>query len=61
LLQEAANWRNSNLIREYARAVKENAVKQSGTIEAGSELDRWLAWAANVANRIDPLVQSAHE
>lgn len=61
LLQEAANWRNSNLIREYAKAVKENAVKQCGIIEAGSELDRWLEWATSAADRIDPLGQSAHE
>jgi hypothetical protein len=61
LLQEAANWRSSNLIREYASAVKENAVKQCGTIEAGSELDRWLEWAASVADRIDPLEKIAHE
>jgi predicted Holliday junction resolvase-like endonuclease len=58
LLQETDNWSKSNLIREYTRAVREDAIRRHGKIDLGSELDRWIEWANQQADRLDPLVDS---
>jgi len=58
LLDKAAGLQKSKEIRELIKAVKENAIRKNGGIESGSELDRWLAWANEQADRFDPLVES---
>ncbi len=58
LLCEQANcWQQSQLIRRYVAAVR-SYVEQKSSIECGSELDRWLNWASQQADRMDPLIAS---
>lgn len=58
LINNASNWQKCKQIREYIQAVKEDAIRKNGGIEPGSELDRWLSWANQQADRFDPLVES---
>ncbi len=58
LEQEVADWQRAARIRAYVEAVRQTAVQSKDAIEAGSELDRWLAWALQQADRIDPLQAS---
>jgi hypothetical protein len=57
LIAEAKSWRKAAMIREYLSAIREHAAAKGG-IEAGSELDCWLTWAAAQADRLDPLAPS---
>jgi hypothetical protein len=52
LLNEAANWRNARLIREYVDA------RRSATTPS-IEFDAWTRWALEEADRIDPLPSTA--
>jgi hypothetical protein len=47
LIDEAGNWRKNNLIREYVKAVAEEAIKKYGKIEFGGELGLWIKWATS--------------
>lgn len=58
LMNEAASWQKSQTIRAYIQAVKERAIREHGHIEEGSELDCWLTWARQQADRLDPLTPS---
>lgn len=58
LEKEASAWNKSQQIRAYLKAVRENALQKHGEIEPGSELDKWLTWADQQADRFDPLVES---
>lgn len=58
LERDAEAWHKSQMIRTYLEAVREDALKKHGSIVPGSELDRWLAWASQQADRLDPLVES---
>jgi hypothetical protein len=53
LLTDAENWQRSQLIRAYVDAVRASATTRHGS--APSELDQWLAWATERAERINPL------
>jgi len=57
LEENAASWKRSQEIRAYIQAVKEAAVRQQGQIPAGSGLEKWLKWASDQADRLDPLVK----
>jgi len=48
-------WRRARLVREYVAEVR-TAAEKAGTLEPGSALAEWLAWAEGYANRIDPLL-----
>lgn len=58
LEKEASAWNKSQQIRAYLKAVREVALQKNGEIEPGSELDKWLTWASQQADRLDPLVES---
>jgi len=58
LLNQTENWHRSKQIREYIQAVKDDAIRKNGCIEPGSELDKWLTWANQQADRFDPLLES---
>ena len=47
-------------MRSFIRAVKENSLKKDGIIEQGKDLDDWLEWATDQADRLDPLVESPY-
>jgi hypothetical protein len=44
-------------IRLFVSAYKEMVVKKKGEIEPGSESDKWITWANNQADRLDPPVE----
>ena len=45
-------------MRLYIQGVKENYEKQNGIIKEGSEMFKWLKWANEQADRVDPLKES---
>ncbi len=53
-----ACWDESRRIREFLGAVEEAAVQKFGAVSEDSELRRWLSWAHQYANSIDPIVLS---
>ncbi len=55
LLTKTQNWKISQQIRDYISAVREAVVKKHGHIVPGSDIDQWLAWALQQADRFDPL------
>jgi len=55
LLQDVKNWHKSKQIREYIEAVKEQSVKNNGTVGPDSKLGKWLTWATQQADYLDPL------
>jgi hypothetical protein len=55
LEREIADWQRAKQIRAYVEAVRQSAVERQGALEAGGDLDRWLVWAMQQADRIDPL------
>ncbi|MCC6207515.1 MAG: hypothetical protein IT488_05125 [Gammaproteobacteria bacterium] len=58
LEMDAESWRKSQAIRAYLNAVQQEAIRKHGEVPAGSELERWLIWAVQQADRLDPLVDS---
>jgi len=56
LEDEARSWRRAGDIRAYVAAAEAKAIGEHGTIASDSELGRWIAWARNKADWIDPLV-----
>lgn len=61
LVSEAQSWKQSQLIREYIQAVRAKALEKFGQISAGSEIDQWLKWALQQADRFDPLGSTSLE
>lgn len=55
LEQEATNWAKAQQLRAYLEALKDRLITKHGEIESGSQADRWLTWAHQHANRLDPL------
>jgi hypothetical protein len=58
LLDEAASWRQSRVLRAYIQTVEATARRNRDPIEDGSGFDEWLKWARRQAERLDPLVPS---
>lgn len=58
LEMEAANWLKSQQIRSYIEAVRNIVIQGQGEIMPGSETEKWLTWANQQADRIDPLTKS---
>jgi hypothetical protein len=55
LLKQVDAWTKSNQIRLFVEAVKISAVREAGSIESGSDLDQWIQWANQQADRTDPI------
>jgi hypothetical protein len=53
--QEATNWAKAQRLRAYLSAVKDKRHAKHGEIQSGSQADRWLTWAHQHADRLDPL------
>ncbi|MDD5677010.1 MAG: hypothetical protein PHW60_03335 [Kiritimatiellae bacterium] len=58
LSKQAKNWQASQKLREYIIAVRANAMTHGKNIDSGSDLGKWLEWAKQQADRLDPLVES---
>jgi hypothetical protein len=50
-----AAWEQAERVRAFVAAVRADAARRGVAVEPGGELDRWLAWAARRADRVDPL------
>ncbi|OGT82233.1 MAG: hypothetical protein A3H91_17905 [Gammaproteobacteria bacterium RIFCSPLOWO2_02_FULL_61_13] len=55
---DAEAWQKSQGIRVYIEAVRRNAIAERREIGEDGELERWLLWASQQADRLDPLVES---
>lgn len=53
-----ASWDESRSIRKFLGAVEQAAVRKFGAINEDSELRRWLSWAHQYTDSIDPIVLS---
>jgi len=49
------NWKRARLIREYVRAVETSATKCGEKTDSSSETGRWIQWATQQADRVDPI------
>ena len=58
LQEEAANWNESRTLRRYIEAVRKSAVERGLDVGTDSETGKWLAWASQQADRLDPLTDS---
>ena len=58
LRDQAMAWRESQNLREYIQTVRQNHVAATGGIEPESEFARWLEWANQQADRLDPFRES---
>ncbi len=58
LISEAQSWKQGQLIREYAAAVRAKAIEKNIEIIPGGEIDQWITWANQQADRLDPLVET---
>lgn len=58
LLEDAENWKTSRTLREYVSAVKASAIQQGRAVGLDTDLGKWIAWANQQADRIDPQVES---
>lgn len=57
LFQEAETWDRCCQLRQYIGTIRELTVQVRGSIEPGSNVAEWLAWAETVVNEADPLVK----
>ena len=55
LFQDAENWRKSENLREYIRAVQEKFNMQDLTEDQIKTLTDWVKWASTQADHLDPL------
>jgi hypothetical protein len=60
LLQDVKNWHKSKQIREYIETVREQALKNNGTVGPDSKLGEWLTWATQQADYLDPLKKQSN-
>lgn len=58
LMQQAKSWRASQDLRGYIEARKQAHLAVYGEMEPESDFARWLAWAIQQADRLDPLTES---
>lgn len=55
LLKTVPLWQKAERIKEYVAAVREEAQRRAGQIDAESELGRWLRWAEQYVESVAPL------
>ena len=58
LLQQAKQWRESQMLRDYINGVKQQAI-DSGTLT--DEMNQWVDWAKEKADWYDPTVKRQDE
>src|SRR5690606_16702998 len=52
LTNQVDSWHKAERIRAYVEAVRSAAKRTHGQIEVGGELEQWLRWASEQAERI---------
>jgi hypothetical protein len=58
LLRQAENWRKSRDLRGYIEASRQKHLADSGATEPSGEFGKWIDWATQQADRLDPLTES---
>jgi hypothetical protein len=58
LFKMAENWKRAETLRKFLVIYRNQLEREQQPIEAGSELEKWLDWAQEQADRVDPLVES---
>ena len=58
LMQQTKSWRASQNLRGYIEARKQAHLSAHGEIEPEGDFVRWLTWATQQADRLDPLTES---
>jgi hypothetical protein len=58
LLTDVGAWRRANDLRAYITAVEERAADRGQPTDARPELARWLTWARELADRLDPITHT---
>ncbi len=53
---QSAAWAKAEEIRSFVAAAREDALRRHGEIDDDSEFARWLTWAKEQADQIDPLI-----
>ncbi|MBF0123412.1 MAG: hypothetical protein HQL21_08440 [Candidatus Omnitrophica bacterium] len=56
---EAVSWQRSKILRSYVSAKKDKFVERHGQAYVGSELEKWVNWATQYAENLDPLSDRA--
>ena len=51
----ANNWKRAQLIREYVKAAETSATQRGAKTDSSSETRRWIEWATQQADRVDPI------
>ena len=57
LVETLPKWENVMRIRDFVQGVREEALERFGSIEESSQISRWLRWAEDYLNSIDPLAK----
>lgn len=60
LYRDSSEWHKSQQLRAYIEAVRQKEMRAGGGIQSGSDLDEWIRWAHQQADRLDPLVESPY-
>jgi len=58
---EVHSWKRAEGIRAYIAAVEAKAASEDGSIASESDLGRWIAWARQKANWIDPILNAERQ
>ena len=58
LIQEVRSWKTSRELRQYLDFIRESNKSSSGSSTLNPELEQWLSWAEDQADRLDPLKES---
>lgn len=56
LEQQVARWVKSQNLRAYLKALEQEATRREIAVAPDSPLGRWIAWAREHADRLDPLL-----
>jgi hypothetical protein len=58
LIEDSEDWAKSNHLRDYINAKKADYIARGVSIGPKSEAGKWLKWASDQADRLDPLTTS---
>lgn len=58
LIEESEDWAKSNRLRDYINAKKADYISRGVSISPESDAGKWLKWASDQADRLDPLAKS---
>lgn len=55
LRKAVPRWENAQRIKDYIRAVRDEAIRRGGEIDEASEIGQWLRWAEQYLDAVNPL------